>query len=74
MPRHQVPSASRHSASGAVRRGPRTESLSVLHRRLANAERELRVEYTRIAQLQAHLDVVVGALRRGPDGAHAHVG
>ena len=43
--------------------GPADESRTV-NERLANAERELRVQFTRIAQLQAQLDVIVGALRR----------
>ena len=38
--------------------------------RLATAERELRAQFTRIAQLQAELDVVSAALRRLPDGLH----
>jgi hypothetical protein len=37
--------------------------------RLDGAERELRVQFTRIAQLQAQLDVMSAALRRLLDGA-----
>ena len=70
MQRHESASASRHSASGAVRRRSTTESLGAVHQRLADTERELRVQFTRIAQRQAHLDVVVGALRRSLDGVH----
>jgi hypothetical protein len=44
------------------------QSLSV-EQRLANAERELRIQFTRIAQLQAELDLLQAALRRSPDGA-----
>ena len=67
MQRYELASSSPHSASGAVRRGSTTESLWAVNQRLANAERELRVQFTRIAQLQAQLDVVLGALRRSPD-------
>jgi hypothetical protein len=70
MQRHTFPSASRPSAAGAVRRGSAIESLWTVNQRLANAERELRVQFTRIAQLQTQLDVVLGALRRSPDGVH----
>jgi hypothetical protein len=58
------------SAPNAVRRGAATESLWAINQRLAGTERELRVQFTRIAQLQAQLDVVLGALRRSPDGVH----
>jgi hypothetical protein len=58
------------TASRAVRRGSATESLWAVNQRLANAECELRIQFTRIAQLQAQLDLVLGALRRSPDGAH----
>jgi hypothetical protein len=64
MPRNESPSASPPSASRAVRRDFATESLSAVTRRLANAERELRVQFIRIAQLQAQLDLVVA---RAPD-------
>jgi hypothetical protein len=70
MPRHELAPSSPHSAAGAVRRGSATESLWAVNQRLANAERELRVQFTRIAQLQAQLDVVLGALRRSPDAVH----
>ena len=46
-----------------VRRGSAAESLCALNQRLANAERELRVQFIRLAELQAQLDVVVSALR-----------
>lgn len=38
--------------------------------RLVCAERELRIQFTRIAQLQAELDLLQAALRRSPDGSH----
>jgi hypothetical protein len=68
MPRNEFPSASPPSASRAVRRNSASESLWDVNQRLANAERELRVQFIRIAQLQAQLDLVLGALRRSPDG------
>ena len=54
-------------ASRTVRHGS-AESLWAVNQRLANAERELRIQFIRIAQLQAQLDLVLGALRRSPDG------
>jgi hypothetical protein len=68
MPRHAFPSASPPLATDAVERAPDGQSLWAVTERLANAERELRVQFTRIAQLQAQLDVVLGALRRSPKG------
>jgi hypothetical protein len=50
--------------------GSAIDSLSTVNQRLANAEREWRVQFTRIAQLQAQLDVVLGALRRSPNAVH----
>jgi len=40
--------------------------MSSVEKRLASAERELRVQFTRIAQLQAELDLLLGAFRRLP--------
>jgi hypothetical protein len=68
MRRNEFASASTLSASRAVR-GFATESLWAVNQRLADAEQELRVQFTRIAQLQAQLDLLLGALRRSPDGA-----
>jgi hypothetical protein len=45
-------------------------SLWAVEQRLASAERELRIQFTRIAQLQAELDLFLGSLRREAD-AHA---
>jgi hypothetical protein len=67
MRQHELRSASALSASGVVRRGSATESPWTVNQRLVSTERELRVQFTRIAQLQAQLDVVLGALRRSPD-------
>ena len=61
---HVLPSASPCSASGALRRESSGESLWAVEQRLASTERELRLQFTRIAQLQAQLDVVLGELRR----------
>jgi len=72
MPRHAPLSESLPSASRTVRRGSATESLRTVNQRLARAERELNVQFIRIAQLQAQLDLVLGALRRSSDGAHVH--
>jgi len=41
--------------------------MSSVENRLARPEQELRVQFTRIAQLQAELDVLAGTLRRLPD-------
>jgi hypothetical protein len=49
---------------GRVIRGSPTAPVWAIENRLANAERELRVQFTRIAQLQAELDLVLAALRR----------
>jgi hypothetical protein len=68
MQRYELPSASPSWASGAIRRGSATESLWAVNQRLDNAERELHVQFTRIAQLQAQLDVAMGAFRRSSDG------
>lgn len=57
-------------ASSAVRPRLHRQSLWAVEQRLAKTERELRIQFTRIAQLQAELDLVLAALRRSPDGAH----
>jgi hypothetical protein len=65
MRRLTFPSASPTSPAGPVRRGSAAAASPwTVNQRLGNAERELRVQFTRIAQLQAQLDVVLGALRR----------
>lgn len=53
-----------------VNRSP-TPSMWAVEERLATAERELRVQFTRIAQLQAELDVVSAALTFAGCPAHA---
>ena len=60
------PSAPGASRARVVRHFP-ASTRSSLEARLASAERELRVQFTRIAQLQAEVDLLVGALRRLPD-------
>jgi hypothetical protein len=62
------PPASSTSAAGVVRRGSARASPWTVNQRLGNAERELRVQFTRIAQLQAQLDVVLYALGRSAKG------
>jgi hypothetical protein len=47
------------------------KTLGAVNQRLVKAEQELRIQFSRIAQLQAQLDVVVGALRRSPGAVHA---
>ncbi len=39
-------------------------SLWAVEQRLANAERELRIQFTRLAQMQAELDLLRGEHRR----------
>jgi hypothetical protein len=57
------------AARPAVRGRAATESLSAVTQRLAKAEHELQVQFTRIAQLQAQLDLVLAALRRLTEGS-----
>jgi hypothetical protein len=68
MARRAFPSKS-HWAHGAVHGGYDMDSLWAINQRLANTERELEVQFTRIAQLQAQLDVLLAALRRSSGGA-----
>ena len=69
MPRNEFVSESLPSAFRSVRRGIGDESPRAITQRLCIAERELRVQFTRIAQLQAQLDLVLEALRRSPQGS-----
>ena len=46
------------------------QSLWALQQRLARAEDELRIQFSRIAQLQAELDRVLALLRRAPGSAN----
>jgi hypothetical protein len=61
------PPAAGASRARVIRHVPASTMWSV-EKRLASAEHELRVQFTRTAQLQAELDLLVGALRRLPDG------
>lgn len=70
MALNKLLSESPPSASRTVRRGSTAGSLWAVSRRLASVERELRVQFIRIAQLQAQVDLVLGALQRSSDGAH----
>jgi hypothetical protein len=56
------------AASRTLRERSDAESLSAVHQRRAHAEQELHVQFTRIAQLQAQLDLVLAALRRLTEG------
>ncbi len=71
MLRDEVVSESpRRDSRRTVRRGSGAESIRAVHQRLASAEQELRIQFTRIAQLQAQVDLLLAALRRSPDGVH----
>ena len=64
------PSVSTPSASRTrVNRGSPTSNWAV-EQRLNRAERELRMQFTRIAQLQAELDIVLATMRRSQKRAH----
>ena len=63
MPASGFLSESPPAASRTVRRGSDARSLWAVNQRLANIERELRTQFIRIAQLQAQVDLVLGALR-----------
>jgi hypothetical protein len=66
----RFPSVSTPSASHTrVNRDNGTSNWAV-EQRLARAERELRVQFTRIAQLQAELDLVLATLRRSQHRTH----
>lgn len=47
--------------------GLTAQSLLAVEQRLVATERELRIQFTRIAQLQAELDLLTAALRRVTD-------
>lgn len=49
---------------GRINGGSERPSVLEFEQRLASVERELRVQFTRIAQVQAELDLVSGAFRR----------
>jgi len=68
MQQRDSPSSSSHSAPGTARPGSTMHSLWTVKQRLTRTERELRVQFTRIAQIQAQLDLVVGAIRSSPAG------
>lgn len=70
MRRLTIPSASATSTASDMCPAPVIPMLATVNQRLGNAERELRVQFTRIAQLQAQLDLVLGALRRSSTKLH----
>jgi len=63
MRANKIPEGTAPAAPRAVRDRSATESLSAVNKRLAEAERQLEIQFTRIAQLQAQLDLVLGALQ-----------
>jgi hypothetical protein len=58
------------ASPASVERGSIGQSLWAVEQRPAGAERELRIQFIRIAQLQADLDLLQAALRHPPDDAH----
>lgn len=65
MTADRFPRAPGASRTRVIHRFPGS-AMSSVEKRLASAERELRVQFTRIAQLQAELDLLLGAFRRLP--------
>ena len=59
--------ASRRGSTSA----PSLQALWTVEQRLARAEQELRIQFTRIAQLQAELDLLLAAGRRSRLEPHA---
>jgi hypothetical protein len=70
MSAHKIPGGTRPAAPRAVGDRSAAESLSAVSKRLAEAEHQLEVQFTRIAQLQAQLDLVLAALHRVREGSH----
>jgi hypothetical protein len=54
-------------ASPRLDRSSTVRSLRAVEQRLAGTERELRIRFTRNAQLQVELDLLLAALRRSMD-------
>jgi len=67
LPESPRMSASRRGSSSA----PSLRMLWTVEQRLARAEQELRIQFTRIAQLQAELDLLLAAGRRSRLGLRA---
>src|SRR4029079_16832493 len=59
IPRRETPPAPRWVGDGSAE-----ESLSAVNKRLADAEHQLEIQFTRLAQLQVQLDLVLAAFRR----------
>jgi hypothetical protein len=57
-------------AARAVGDNSAVESLSAVQKRLAQAEHQLEIQFTRIGQLQAQLDLMLAALQRAREGSH----
>ena len=69
MPRARPAVSAAPSASGSANHFS-TQSLLTVEDRLAAAERELKVQFTRIAQLQAQLDRMLMVVRAAPSDPH----
>ena len=69
-PRTFSPSSPSLASRARINGRSTARSLYAVEERLAKAERELQIQFTRIAQVQAELDLLLGALRRATD---AHV-
>jgi hypothetical protein len=69
VPLDKFPAESPRRSARTVHRGTAAESFRAVNQRLATAERELHLQFTRIAQLQAQLDLLLGATRRSANGA-----
>jgi hypothetical protein len=54
----------------AIRGSSAAKSLSAVNHRLGKTEYELQIQFTRIAQMQAQLDLVLVELRRVTEGSH----
>ena len=70
MRANNIPERTAPAAPPAVRDRSAAESLSAVNKRLAEAERQLEVQFTRIAQLQAQLDLLLTALQRVREESH----
>jgi len=70
MTANKIPGPTAPAAPRAVRDRSAEESLSAVNKRLVEAERQLEVQFTRIAQLQAQLDLLLTALQRVREESH----
>jgi hypothetical protein len=70
MRANNIPERTAPASPRAVRDRSAAESLSAVNKRLAEAEHQLEVQFTRIAQLQAQLDLMLTALQRVREESH----